>query len=870
MAVRSLEQSGEVSFICTSSDPEQPGVSIEACAAYTAPPQTDSFNRLLALVTQTTRGEVALVDLSAGSVVDLDPSKPGFNFVPVGGNPVDIVSTPGGTVSFVASAEATRESIWVLPTRTILKPGVHLTSFAACSLPSAPGQMQLLIEPFGADGAYQSCDGVALDGDHPNGDMSRETVPAGIRKLLVSLPDLGDVALLDVQQLLDLPAGSFDPCPVERVVHLNVDRPAILPQQATPEGGWPPGQDENGEACVLTERADVPATGEFFPRPSGFAYDADGAVLYVADEAAPVVHVLDVSSPCNMTERPSLLPMSRWDPGRDVFTRRLAVSPPTRDGRKFLYATDLREGSVMMFDVGPGSTDRTPLLRPYPARNPYQPPDRISFSVPIRTMEFALLDVPVSNSAGAAPTGVLCDPANDSALGAAYRTGPEFSSGADPRKLRGVFGLLALTNGQIVITDLEDFDAQCRRPIADGPGVCPNELFDNYHGASGEASCNVVEPHQPRSATYLVGSDAAGTRLPTMQSYPTLSLENSTLPFADLQNPRLVPPDDGLVIVGGRVVEDPRPLDNNAVALDLTEPRVHVDQDWSIIFEGGLPGFGGHVGRLDAPAQSGGLGVFNEPSAFFCSRGVHDLTAALAVAHELGLQGSLEDPNSEAYRFAVAHADTLQITERLLDEEDPYWDAVAGQCSYASCSQRFGFAEDPRSPREFRIVEAYQNRLLIDGQFDDVGCCFPMLPTYNVRGSNQWIVTGSASGFLHKVVTDPQTGRCIDTCDPTRQLLNGRAYQGVPFRNTLMRFTVLQGVNAAGEPVASQRDMIFSFRQGGGFVPLMINLAASTSFVQPLSMTVLPQTGQLAITDGSTQGLIMINLGSQTVAQTFF
>lgn len=40
-------------------------------------------NHLFALVTQTTRGEVAIVDLTAGNVVDIDNSTPGINFLPV-------------------------------------------------------------------------------------------------------------------------------------------------------------------------------------------------------------------------------------------------------------------------------------------------------------------------------------------------------------------------------------------------------------------------------------------------------------------------------------------------------------------------------------------------------------------------------------------------------------------------------------------------------------------------------------------------------------------------------------------------------------------------------------------------------------------
>ena len=104
--VRSLEQSGDVAFMCMKwTDTQTPGRPMQNCARDYGEEDDDS-GRLFALVTQTTRGEVALIDVTLEEVVDLNDSKPGFNFLPVGGNPTDIVATPGGTAAFVGSAEA--------------------------------------------------------------------------------------------------------------------------------------------------------------------------------------------------------------------------------------------------------------------------------------------------------------------------------------------------------------------------------------------------------------------------------------------------------------------------------------------------------------------------------------------------------------------------------------------------------------------------------------------------------------------------------------------------------------------------------------------------------------------------------------------
>jgi hypothetical protein len=63
---------------------------------------------LFALVTQTTRGELAVVDLTAGIVVDEDLGTPGINFLPVGRLPTDVTVTPDGLMAFVGSGSPSR------------------------------------------------------------------------------------------------------------------------------------------------------------------------------------------------------------------------------------------------------------------------------------------------------------------------------------------------------------------------------------------------------------------------------------------------------------------------------------------------------------------------------------------------------------------------------------------------------------------------------------------------------------------------------------------------------------------------------------------------------------------------------------------
>jgi hypothetical protein len=78
-----------------------------------------------------------------------------------------------------------------------------------------------------------------------------------------------------------------------------------------------------------------------------------------------------------------------------------------------------------------------------------------------------------------------------------------------------------------------------------------------------------------------------------------------------------------------------------------------------------------------------------------------------------------------------------------------------------------------------------------------------------------------------------------------------------------MQFVVWRGT------APSERKMAFTFRQKDGFSPLLINLAAATSYIQPQSLELAP-TGELAIADGSAQGLVFIDLGSVGVSRSFF
>jgi hypothetical protein len=538
--LRSLEESGKVAFVCMGSPRDaEPRRTLEQCRNVTAAYRYDysggiagsggtyptttttttttntagaggaggstgtagsggspSIPHLYGLVTQTYRGEVAVVDLTTQGgdwLIDQNPAIPGPNFLPVGGQPTGIVTTPGGTAAFVTVAEVGREGIFAIPTSRILRPEPDLTtppqtpprlsSWPACSLPAAPGEPLLVDDPADPGGRERAtCNDPyeTPDDSSPNGALTTEA--HGRQKLVVPLPALGGVAIIDAQTLLDRPDGSFDPCPVERWVLLDDQVPSVSPPQPEP----PP-----GSACK-NPKIEPSASLNARPLPGGAAFAA--GKLYLSDLQLPLIHRLNLESPCDPKLLPPLLPFSAEDPTRVVTTSRLAITPqPTADLRRYLYANDVGEGTVMVFDVSDDADEKgapklTPLQRSHPEWTPLQPRDRLRFVSAPRDIVVAQRDVALpTQSSGVAPEGTFCDPNPRHCLnhapnakppqywdgvtcsygtpGQQYETSLDYSSGAGPYKLRGTFAFVLLTNGQVEIIDIEDLDGPCRGPL---------------------------------------------------------------------------------------------------------------------------------------------------------------------------------------------------------------------------------------------------------------------------------------------------------------------------------------------------------------------------------------------------------------------
>ncbi len=341
--VRSLERSGKASFVCLS--PTEPNERpLAECTAqqfssicqyeYTddagtldagiifddagVPVGATLLPHLYALVTQTTRGEVAVIDTSAltGAVLDENPQEPGAEFLHIGALPTGIASTPGSVASFVGVAEIGHAGLFAIPSSQIRPTAAfgipdtcvgtgdasasavpQFTSWPACALPSAPGDILLIDDPGLPDGTQrESCDGQYLSVNPDLDTISYKEGSLGRSKLVVALPDLGGVAVLDAQDVFSREVGSFDPCTVERWLPLKVDLTGLAGLPALPQGLACSNGNPSVEPLKSADGgADAGAGGPYHAQPGGLSY-ADGK-LYIADLSAPIIHVVDMHGP---------------------------------------------------------------------------------------------------------------------------------------------------------------------------------------------------------------------------------------------------------------------------------------------------------------------------------------------------------------------------------------------------------------------------------------------------------------------------------------------------------------------------------------------------------------------------------------------
>jgi hypothetical protein len=804
--LRSLQDSTEVTFVCRgkTDQGDNHGLAANEC------PDLDNVppNRVtLALITQVTTNELAVVDVVHQKVVDVDPAVPGYTFLRLPSRPGAITSTPGGEASFVGLTSPGKTGISAIPTTCLgaPEPGSRardLTSFAACGLSSTPGDMVVVVEPPNGSGDIAAtCAGAPQGSDPPPGagsdrdcpsNLTTEHGPAGRRKLVVALPEEGKLAVLDAQALLDRAPGSFDPCDIELLLDLDASPDTSGQAQIVPP------DLENG--CTPNRPASPPTPPSGASRPSGMSLSGDDK-LYVGDLGVAAVHVIDATSICAPHELAPLLPMAFTDPTRVVTTSHVAVSPVTPSGHQYVYAVDAsdRPTSVMAFDVTPGNSNRTPIVRDGSARQPREVPDRLSFAAPVQDVDFAYRDLPREDpTTGVGEIGVECDPNPDAprdpaSPGVLYRTTGDYTQGARPHLLRGLFGLALLTSGQVIIIDLDDFDAPCRRPYTTNSNTTEEDFrgcigdtlpytYLTYDGSqngtktvSDEVSCNMVEPNRPRAAAFGLSLPTLGVGAPSLRGLPLFQSPPSVTNIDAGGRPKLlavpfknpgdvaVPP---VTYVGTTLYSttnasaalrvDPNDSnDVNALALPLYEPRAYSSSEHvEVTYEGRVfaaAKLSGFLHELEKLPDGQTRMELDDATAFFCDNGVYDPDAMTDYAtNELGIKAK------SAPDFAATHSDYVQITGDFPDILDVYWRTAPHDRGY--CIEKFGppqrigatdLQTELQASRDLDIKAAYQDHLEVTPRLPasySAEVCNPPSGEAGAGGNDSGSGTGGTGG----------------------------------------------------------------------------------------------------------------------------
>jgi hypothetical protein len=120
----------------------------------------------------------------------------------------------------------------------------------------------------------------------------------------------------------------------------------------------------------------------------------------------------------------------------------------------------------------------------------------------------------------------------------------------------------------------------------------------------------------------------------------------------------------------------------------------------------------------------------------------------------------------------------------------------------------------------------------------------------------------------------------VQSTDPRLALLNARAPEiprtltqppvrtsPLAMRNPMFSFLMWAGTNPLeGDFTSSERNLIWKFSTRGQFTPQTLALAANNVAVSPQSMRFIETLGQLAVVDGASQGLILVDLNSVAFA----
>lgn len=791
--------------------------------------------QLLGAVTQAQTGTVAAVSFTQSLILDTNRTIPGVTAFIVGEQPTGIQISPVEP-SYTYVSSYSPKSVQAVPTEAIIDG-------------NSPLPIQQVRFDEGPTDLVLQESATATPTTDSEGRVTGATTTIGYRYLYAAVPELGQVIQIPVETVTDANGDRHgalgDPVPLTLGTYDCASVSPVPPPPSTP--------DDYNRICpqtvqnipgrfiktVTTTVTCVDGTGDG-PAPVSLAVDLgldpesdEDDVLLVADANQPVIHRFRLA----VDGATALDPIVSGTPTIDLaLTPRVPASSDLDDRDavdRYLYGVSGVDGSVLAIDYGDDPTTFGAVLPVIAGESPRANQENVESRNRVRSgfsnvraievvAPFYDLDVDTTTGTARVPEGEICNPNDDQA----------FAQAQSADNMRGVFLAVSLSNGTLFFLDVYDLNAPCRG----GQGVIactPAETGPDQFAS--------IRRHRRRfgfTPSTFISIDG----IPSLQfNNAPGQLDETSGEAVNSDGPDLIPitcPSSMIDVFG---------IPPSSLICASSQVWSSFNQRWDARWQGLIPNTEGGLGRFADESYQGQPGTwFLAGDVPFCDVGV------------LGRQsGEVRDTGLSIDQLPGYGGDRLLITGDLpLNRRD---DPLCER--YANLPD-----EIDNFPVWFPIVNAYQDQLQIGPSpnpnrytLDQIRYCFDQYTEYQVHTRGVYTVTGTTSGFLHRVVPDPSNDdqcvfddegvddnpRPIDPAD-VDTYLTSRAFANTQFINPLASFQI--GPFKPDVALTDTTVALLNFNISNQFRFQLID-TGGTRLSLPSSMLFSPEEDQLFFVD---------------------
>jgi hypothetical protein len=893
VVLSSLNRSAKIQFLCADLELITGNLfelrnilPTELCSAETtfAPEVTAQF---LGAVTQTQTGEVAVVSFTNSLTLDTNRTIPGVTALRVGEQPTGIQISPFES-SYTYVSSFSPKSVQAIPTEAIIT-GESDFPTQQRRFEAGPTDLALHEHAFFVP---------ITEGGTPGAPVTGAKSTIEYRYLYAAIPELRQIAQIKIgiikdeqngdrhgvmgpPTMIDLP--TIDCASVELVIPPPSDASdyhRICPEDFVDRPG----------RFIKTVETTTPCVDGAVPGPSpvalaidyGLEDDLTDDILLVADANQPVIHRFRLFTDGARELKPIVTGTPTTDVDVTPFVPKTSDPDDLAATERYLYAVSAMDSSVLVVDYSdPGDLGDAddPDTEAYPGAvlpiiagiSPRANEENVESRNRVRSAFSNVRSIevvspfyePVEN----ADTGTVTVPESD----ICSSSDPDaFAIAQNPRNMRGVFLAVSLSNGTMYYLDIYDLNAPCRG----GEGVIACTLAET--GSDQFAS---IRRHRRRfgftpsifieiDGTPSLQFNTAPGKLDETTGEP-LNSDGPGLEFISCPAAMASERSSMFNIFGVNV----GPSDEDALICSSSQVWSTFTQRWDARWEGLIP------------HSEGGLGLFADES--------------------FPIPGSPEFPDGTPGRWFLAGDVPFCRVGVLGDQEGAETDSdlsidhlqsyggdrvlIVGELPPSSrgrpeCEEFDDLRDDiDDSPVWFPIIHAFNVQLEIGPSpnpdrytLDQVRSCFGQFTEYEIHTRNVYTVTGTTSGFIHRVVPDETTSECVlDLGDEPNArpfdpndvdtYLTGRAFEDTQFINPLVSFQI--GPFPPMTSVTDSTVALLNFNILNQFVPEVLDTSTARRSL-PASMLFSEQQDQLFFVDFAT-GVRRIVFSPLSIVQTF-